>query len=273
MRPIVIKVLIGAVGFAGGFAAGFFFHRKTTELKFEEITQEEMAAIEDAEAKKNDIPASDTKTKAEQSKVSDELGAAQELPETPDDIRNTLQGKTPYMQADKDTKTAYEKLWKATNEYSGVENANQYPVWKTSEVIEATKATEKGTDEAEEESPEEEDFDEEFLEQLEQEAAEAGNDFEEPSHQIDLVAFYNENPDWDSVTVKWFMDDNTWVDENDEVIPDIQSYTGIGVKNPFDEEPLDEDPDVRLWANSRYKTNYEFIRHHRSWAETTGEVN
>ena len=74
MKPIVIKVLIGVVGFAGGFAAGFFFHRKTTELKFEEITQEEMAAIEYAEAKK-DIPS--PKETVEESKVSDELGAAQ----------------------------------------------------------------------------------------------------------------------------------------------------------------------------------------------------
>ena len=61
-------------------------------------------------------------------------------------------------------------------------------------------------------------------------------------------------------------------DENDEIIADIQSYAGIGVRNPFDEEPMDDDPDVRFWANPRYNTNYEFIRHHRSWAETTGEV-
>lgn len=264
MRPLGIKILIGFLGFGAGFGLGYFAHKKTTELKFEEISQEEMDKIEQEVSSGKDIPVNDGENRPE-SNVSEELGAAQELPETPDEVRNALQGKTPYIQADKDTKTAYEKLWKAASEYSNNENANQYPVWRTSEA-------KQGTDEAEDESPSEENFDEEFLEQLEQEAVEAGNSFVEPPHQIDLVAFYNDHPEWDSVTVKWYMEDNTWVDENDEVIADIQSYAGIGIRNPFDEEPLDEDEDVRFWANPRYSTNYEFIRHHTSWAEVSGEV-
>ena len=269
MKPILIKVLIGVVGFGAGFGLGFYSHKKMTELKFEEITQEEMDKIEEEVSSKSDISSLDSvENKPESTIVSDEIGAAQELPETPDDVRNALQGKTPYIQADKDTKTAYEKLWKATNNYSNAENANQYPVWRASVDIGAAQCT----DEAEDESPGEENFDEEFLEQLEQEAVEAGNNFTEPPHQIDLVSFYNDHPEWDSVTVKWYMEDNTWVDENDEIIADISSYTGIGVSNPFDQEPLDEDEDVRFWANPRYNTNYEFIRHHTSWAEITGEV-
>lgn len=271
MKPILIKVLIGVVGFGAGFGLGFYSHKKMTELKFEEITQEEMDKIEEEVSSKSDISSSDcVENKPESTIVSDEIGAAQELPETPDDVRNTLQGKTPYIQADKDTKTAYEKLWKATEGYSSAENANQYPVWKTEGMA---KVTEKVTDEAEEESPEEDNFDEEFMEQLEQEAVEAGNNFVDPPHQIDLVSFYSDHPEWDSVTIKWYMEDNTWIDENDDIIPDIQSYTGIGIVNPFNENPIDDDPDVRFWANPRYNTNYEFIRHHRSWAEASGEVN
>lgn len=268
MKPTLIKIVIGVAAFAGGFASGFFAHKKINEVKFEEITEEEMAEIEKKEtAQTKDIPKDENK---EDSNVSEELGAAQELPDNTDDIRNSLQGKTPYMKADADTKTAYEKLWKSTNNYSNEENANRYPVWKTEMAMESS--SEKGTDEAENESPEDDNFDEEFLEQLEQEAVEAGNSFVEPPHQIDLVSFYNDHPEWDNVTIKWFMDDNTWIDENDEIIADIQSYAGIGVRNPFDEEPIDDDPDVRFWANPRYNTNYEFIRHHRSWTETTGEV-
>lgn len=262
MKPILIKILIGVAGFAGGFASGFLVHKKMNDIQIEEISEEEMKEIVQKDIQS--VPSSDEKE--EKQVISEEIGAAQELPEKEDDIRNTLQGKTPYMQADKDTKTAYEKLWKATKGYSNAENANQYPVWKTEGMA-------KVTDEAEEESPEEDDFDEEFLEQLEQEAVEAGNAFVDPPHQIDLVSFYNDHPEWDSVTIKWYMEDNTWIDENDEIIPDIQSYTGIGIGNPFNEDPIDEDPDVRFWANPRYQTNYEFIRHHRSWAETTGEVN
>ena len=266
MKPILIKIVIGVCGFAGGFAAGFSVCKRMNNIQIEEISEEEMTEI----VKNNAATAPSSEKTEEPSHVSDELGATQKLPEKPDDIRNTLQGKTPYMKADAETKTAYEKLWKAANEYSNEENANQYPIWKTEMAIETD--TGKGTDEADNESPEEENFDEDFLEQLEQEAVEAGNSFVEPPHQIDLVSFYNDHPEWDSVTIKWYMEDNTWIDENDEVIADIQSYTGIGTKNPFNEEPIDEDPDVRFWANPRYNTNYEFIRHHTSWAETTGEV-
>ena len=77
MKPIMIKIAIGVFGFAGGFAAGFFAHKKATELKFEEITQEEMNQIEE-KVMKNDIPSPNHENKPE-SVVSDELGAAQGL--------------------------------------------------------------------------------------------------------------------------------------------------------------------------------------------------
>ena len=259
MKPLVIKILIGAAWFAGGFAAGFFAHKKMNEVKFEEVTKEEFAEIEKQVAesqKKNDIPKD---TQGTDGKTSEELGAAQNLPEKQDELRNHLQGKTPYIQADSAQKTAYEKMWKATKEYSNEENANNIP----------TVPIEVSPDESE--HPQEEEFDESFLEQIEQEAVEAGNNFTEPPHQIDLATFYNEFPEYDSVTIKWYEPDNVWLDENDEIIPDISSYIGFSVKNPFAMNPYDDEDDVRFWINDRYGTKYELIRHHRSYRETVGE--
>ena len=36
MKPVIVKIFIGVAGFAGGFAAGFFAHKKMNEVKFEE---------------------------------------------------------------------------------------------------------------------------------------------------------------------------------------------------------------------------------------------
>lgn len=280
MKPWMIKLIIGAFGFGGGFAAGFFCHKKMNDLKFEEITSEEMAEYEKQmsdyaeEEEPNDISSeAPAEEKAQEWKPAvteeGELGAAQKLEEDTDDLRKQLQGKRPYIQADADAKTAYEKLWKATAEYSSETNANAIPVSPVEEDKEGEKGTE-ATDEAEEESPGEEDFDEEFLEQLEREAVEAGNNFTEPPHQISLVDFYNDYTDYDKVTIEWFEPDNVWLDEHEDIIPDISSYAGIGVKNPFLEEAIDGDPDTRFWVNPRYGSVYEFVRHHRSYAEMTG---
>ena len=46
VKPWVIKVIIGVVGFGGGFAAGFLTHKKMNNLEFEEVTSEEFAALE-----------------------------------------------------------------------------------------------------------------------------------------------------------------------------------------------------------------------------------
>ena len=254
MKPWMIKVIIGVVGFGGGFAAGFFCHKKMNDVKFEEITAEEMAAIESrAVEKQADIPSQDAGVK-----VTDEIGAAQKLPEDPDEMRNLLQGKKPYIEADNEQKRAYEKMWKATKDYSSEDNANRIPVIP------------EPPSEDEDENPEEEDFDEDFLEQIEQEAVEAGNNFVDPPHQIDLSDFYNDRPEYDKITIKYFEPDNTWIDDNDEVIADISSYIGTN-RDLFKTPGMDDDPDVRFIRNDRYNTDYEIIRHHRSWSEETGE--
>ncbi len=262
LRPWMIKAFIGVAGFAGGFAAGFLVHKKMNDVKFEEISEEEMSEIEKGIVKQE--------TKQEEEKqenhVSYGLGKAQELPEDTNELRNVLQGKTSYVNADNEQKKAYEKMWKATAEYSNKDNADALPVYFNNEVVK--KEPEEDTGELE--GPEEEDFDGEFLEQIEREASEAGNNFTEPPHEIDLAEFYNGRPDYDKVTINWFEPDDVWIDDHEDVIKDVESYIGSN-KRIFDHPGPDGDIDVRFFRNNHYQTDYEIIRHHRSWNEETGE--
>ena len=236
---IWIKILIGVVtGFGGGFVSGFLVHKKLNDVQFEEVSEEQMkeieqkvnAAKEKAEAKEKELP--------------------ETLPEDPDKLKLALQGKRPYIEADKEQKQAYEKLWNATKEYSNEENANELPT-----------------------QDEEEFTEEEYVSQLEQEAEkEAADEFVEPPHVIGLADFYNDRPENDKITIHWYEPDNVWLDENEEIIPDIKSYIGMQVQTLFASNSPDDDPDVRFIRNDRYGSDYEIIRHHRSFRETVGGV-
>ena len=238
---IWIKVLIGVVtGFAGGFASGFLVHKKLNDVQFEEVSEEQMKEIEQK--------VNAAKEKAETKEKEKEL--PETLPEDPDKLKLALQGKKPYIEADKEQKQAYEKLWNATKEYSNEENANELP-----------------TEEEEEFSQEE------YLSQLEQEAEkEAADEYVEPPHVIGLADFYNDRPENDKVTINWYEPDNVWLDENEEIIPDIKSYIGMEVQSLFASNSPEDDPDVRFIRNDRYGSDYEIIRHHRSFRETVGGV-
>lgn len=254
---IWIKIAIGVVcGFAGGFASGFFVHKKMNDVKFEEVSEEEMNEIEQMAQKDiqgmkevaNDLHAVNVKTEE-----------AIDNAKNTDELRNAMQGKTPYIRADHDQKRAYEKMWQTTKEYSSEDNANGIPVPIVPE-------------EEEDDHPGEEDFDEDFLEQIEEEAAEAGNDFTEPPHLITLGEFYNERPEYDKVTIDWYQPDNTWTDERQEIIADIRDYIGMEPDGLFEQNTGDDDPDVRFVRNEKYGSDYEIIRHHRSWAATVGGI-
>ena len=247
MKPWVKILISGLVGFGGGFAAGFFLHKKLNDVQIEEISEEEFEEIEKsfAEAKGTD--------EKKHHDILDEVKSVQDLPEDPDKLRLALQRKTPYIQADQDQKTAYEKLWNATKEYSDEENANDIPVPAPYD--------------------DEEEFDEDFLEQIELEAQEAGNAFVEPPHIISLAEFYNERPDFDKVTIDWYEEGDTWIDEKGEIIADPTSYIGmLDIRKTFAENTYKEDPDVRYVRNDAYGSDYEIIRHHRSYLEDVGGV-
>jgi len=229
-----IKIALTALAsFGGGFAAGFFCHKKMNDFVFEETTKEEMQQIEESlkekeGPKEKEYPPDDT------------------LSTDPDKLRLQLQGKKSYIQADREAKEKYAQIWGTVKNYSSEENANDIPV----------------------EDVNEDEIDEDFIkEALEEENSE--NDFKSP-YPIDLAAYYNERNDYDKITIDWY-EPNTFVDEREEIIADIKTYTGdINLKELFKDSSYDEDPDVRFVRNEGYSTDYEIIKHHRTWEETTG---
>ena len=235
-----LKVIIGVVcGFAAGFAGGFFAHKKINDLKFSEIeegTEEENAKGEETEktsetpAQKVDLPAS----------------TLQDLPEDPDKLKMALQGKKSFIEADKEAKKAYEKVWNTVKNYSNEENANELPV--------------------QEDFMEEVDGD--FINEIENvEPEDVVTQTFEPPHPISFSDFYNDRPEYDKITITWYVPDKTFIDEREEVIADISSYIGdIDIDKLFKETMAGEDPDVRFIRNEQYGSDYEIIRMHKSWA-------
>lgn len=241
MKPW-IKILIGVVsGFAGGFAAGFLCHKKMNDIQFEEIDEEEMALLEESakNAKQRAIELVD-KTIDKLAKNMDTID-----PQNTDEIRNAMQGKVSYVKADEEAKARFAKTWETVKEYSDEENADSLPV-----------------------DPED-GLDEEFLEMIEEEEVEPGQVL--PPHVISLGEFYNERPEYDKITIDWYEPDNTYLDEREEIIGDITSYVGLNAGNLFKDNGPQDDPDIRFVRNEKYGSDYEIIRHHRSYRETMGE--
>lgn len=237
MKPW-IKILIGVVsGFAGGFAAGFFCHKKMNDIQFEEIDEAEMEAIEDGLKKEN---------KGGADVVPPFFHALDKAdPQDTDELRNAMQGKVKYIKADGETQERFHRTWETVRGYSDEENADNLPV-----------------------DPED-GLDEEFLEMIEKEEVEPGQ--MEPPHVISLSEFYNERPEYDKITIDWYEPDNVYLDENEEIIGDIQSYLGMNAAGLFKDIGPQDDPDIRFVRNEQYGSDYEVIRHHRSYRETMGE--
>ena len=240
MKPW-IKILIGVVaGFAGGFASGFLVHKKMNDIQFEEIDEETMAEIEQNFKE-------DMKTAEEAKDILDKINASIEKadPQNEDELRNALQGKIPYSKAEPEIKEKYSPAWETVRHYSDEENADSMPI-----------------------DPED-GLDEDFLESLEEEEIDPGR-MEEP-HIISLSEFYNERPEYDKITIDWYEPDDVYLDEREELIADIDSYIGMSAKKLFSVKGPDEDPDICFVRNEGYGSDYEVIRHHRSWKETSGE--
>ena len=234
MKPW-IKILIGTIsGFAGGFAAGFFFHKKLNDIRFDEIDEEEMAKLDDMMRS----------SKEEVKDISNRIHAI-EAAENVDELRNAMQGKVSYVKAEPEVQERFSGTWETVKGYSDEENADNMPV-----------------------DPEE-GLDEEFLEMIEKEEVEPGQ--VEPPHIISLSEFYNERPEYDKVTIDWYEPDNAYLDENEEVIGDITTYVGLNAGKLFDKNGPEDDPDIRFVRNEQYGSDYEIIRHHRSYKETMGE--
>lgn len=250
-----IKLLLGiSGGFGAGFAAGFLFHKKLNDVQIEEVTEEEMALLEAQATKEQKL---EPKSEAVLSSKA-EVESLQDLPEDPDKMRINLQGKVSYIQADQEAKEKYANIWTAIKKYSDEENADDLPVPKHEE-----EEDDDLSDNVEE------GFDEEFLEVIEKEQVEPGQI--DPPHPISLSEFYNERSEYDKITIDWY-EPFTFVDEREEIIADLTSYVGdIDIRKLFGSNGPNEDPDIRFVRNEQYGTDYEIIKHHRTWQETTGE--
>lgn len=241
-----MKIAITAVcAFGGGFLAGWFGHKKVNDVQFEEIEEAEMAKIEENLKEKEgggDKPSSFFPKTDE------------DLPTDKDKLRMTLQGKVSYLEADQAAKEKYAKIWGTVHEYSDKDNADNLPL------------------ESEEEEGHpmmDEEFDPDFLDLIEdEESLDIGHG--KPPYPIELSDFYNERNEYDKITIDWYEPD-TFVDENEQIIADLKSYFGdIDIVALFSKCEEDEDPDIRFIRNESYGTDYEVVRHHRSWMETTG---
>jgi len=127
---------------------------------------------------------------------------------------------------------------------------------------------EQETDEAETEHPEEDDFDEDFLEELEEEETDPGQ--VDPPHEITLAEYYNERREYDKKTI-WWYEPKVFLLENTEELISLEEYFGdFDVIGLFGENDPDEDPDIRFVRVEDVSTDYEIVRYHRTWAETTG---
>lgn len=232
MKPWV-KILLGVViGFGGGFAAGFYTHKKLNDVQFEEVDEIEMAAIE----------------KKVQEKEAAKPLTDEDLSGDPDKLRLQLQGKKSFLEADREAKEKYSEIWNTVKGYSNEENANEIPVVENME----------------------EGFDENFIQEAMDEEQETDISKVKPPYPIDLAMFYNERNEYDKITIDWY-EPNTFMDEREEPIADIRSYIGeINIQDLFRETDANDDPDIRFVRNEEYNTDYEIVRHHRTWEETTG---
>lgn len=233
MKPWLKIALAAFLGFGGGFGVGFWFHKKLNDVEFEEVSEEEMNKIEGQLQEK-------------EASTEKEYGSDDQLPTDKDELRFHLQGKKSYIQADREAKEAYSKIWETVKDYSSEENANELP----------TENMEEG-------------FDEGFIQEALEEDKEDTNQ-PKPPYPISLIDFYNERNEYDKITIDWY-EPKVFVDEREEIIADITSYVGsIDLDDLFNRTGDDEDPDIRFVRNEGYSTDYEIIRHHKTWPEMVG---
>lgn len=244
---IWLKIFLGVLGgFGGGFAAGFFVHKKMNDVKFEEVGEEELEALMQQIPEDIRIAAENKPQECLSEGQKGGQKAPVDLPTDPNQLRNSLQGKTPYIHADDAKKKEYSKMWNAVKEYSGEENANDIPVQEN-----------------------EDDLDPDFMNMLDGVTPDEVDEspLKKEPYQITLQEFYEERREYDKVTIDWYEEDNVVLDEREDIIPDPKSYVGCSMQELFNLPPLDMDPDSVFIRNDTYGTDYEIIRHHASYKE------
>lgn len=82
--------------------------------------------------------------------------------------------------------------------------------------------------------------------------------------------FQEEMPEFDKISLWYYVVDETVADEDDTVIEDIDGVLGGDSLSTFGDED-NEDPDVIYVRNEKLRIDYEITRIYSSYSETVGE--
>lgn len=250
MKKVIGYILVGLVSFAAGGAAGWLVRKKTTEVAFEEISEEEQArqiASDGENPIKRPIDIQEAIDKCFSAVPMDESGGDTDGDEAPKLIQLDTQ------------KMQYMRQWKAE------EAAEKYDT--------RTKEDPKNVVATEEEEDLEAGFDHEFLDDVTRRDREhrTGADIEAATMEDWDHWLGIQDGDYDCVEVWWFDGDNVLTDENGEPLENPGKYMGFDVARKFEEisEDTTGDPDIRVIYNHPEGAIFQVIRKHGSYDRKT----
>lgn len=108
--------------------------------------------------------------------------------------------------------------------------------------------------------------DEEEQEQYRKGERESSQTHYNGAYIIDTEQFSEEMPNFDKLTISFYVEDDVLVDENDEIIDDVVGIVGEQALTSFGMGS--DDPDVVYVRNENLSIDYEVICIHASYSET-----
>lgn len=243
----VVTILVHAAVFAAGVATGYFI-RKRGEMRFVEVTEEELAA----EAEKDTQNASKTASEGPESASKPDIGQRiEELfasPEVPSKPKETHASEG----IGEGQKIAYFNKWKAQ------EAQDKYDTRTKEEPEDVVADVEEG-------------LDPEFMKSLDD-----ISDEELPEIEGGTMADWHhwtshpeDASDYDTHELTWYEKDNVICDDRDEEVERPEVYIGYDIRKQFERKPEREtdDPNVRIIINHKLRTIYHVTRVSGSWSE------
>lgn len=242
----VFRIVALLASFGAGFAAGYFV-RKKSELKFEEVTEEELAAIAEEDAQNASQSLSEPHEGASGVEDEEEVGSLQKRSEAP--LEGIGEGQ----------KIAYFKQWKAE------EKREKYD----------TRTKEEPEDVVTVEDLPETDFIKSIDEDIQN-----GNvkpvyqkppvvPTIEPASKEDWNHWVGtQDGEYDPIEIIWYEKDNVFCDSDDEPMDRPERYVGFDIAKLFETEDEDSgNPNVRIVFNHKYRAIYYITRINGSWGE------
>lgn len=245
MKKIIGYLIAGVLGYAGGVATGYIVRKKTTEVAFEEITEEDQAKQMAADEPKEPID-----IQKEINKVFDSVPDVNARPAEKEGI------------VELDTqKVQYFKKWKAD------EAMEKYDTRTKEEPEDAVTTDEEDLEKG---------FDHEFLNDIREQDNGHHPDIEAASmedweHWMEQQDNGPNDPEYDCVQVLWFKDD-VLTDEEGRPLENPGKYIGFDVKSKFEEIDVDTtgDPDIRVVYNHPAGAIYQIVRKHCDYNRKRG---